>query len=915
VRYISYRVVECFYWLEDNLRINALVVIVLSVAIVGIIGFFVNQHRIVHAEPKTPHVLYGIIKDTSGNTLGSGVSVETRISNINYAQSINNLGGSTRTTVTHSATGAGYNYGNLNNLQICADDPSTGIREGGQPGQSIVFVVNGKVAAPFDINGNSISPVFTRGMIQRIDLIISSTVASSVTSASDACSTFQQLFEPTATPTPGPIIIMMPVATATPVPSGGGGGFFMTIVTASDILTGEDDATVGQNLAFVAATDPAGAATTLLDASANNSTKAGSVLAASVVADVNAGASILKELALADLSKSAALISAAADANAEAIGNAIVIASQDNTQNIGKLIASAASVDATAIGKTLAFAASVDSAVIGAVFAVAASEDSASLGKVLVAGANVSSNDMGVVIAIAATADLDSVSLVIVAAAKEDNALISNVIIASSKSDATATGKLIIGSAKQDIAVISTLITSAVITDASSVGSALYVSASEDIKVAMSLLEKGPAADDSALKALGSVIPTQLWVPVQSPVVGADQTGVGSWAQMVDSASTVSYFSSSNSFLTKLHESKANTRIGVSVVSPGVPDLRTGRVVKDYLQINPQNFTSESVKAGYLTLSIDESWLNTNNIHHWSLEFSRFDINQQAWKPSLVKRIGESGSNVLFSLPLPGFSTWSLSGSTQSPEIHFTVESMTVYPSKITAGETASVTVNLKNVKNQSGEYFLSLWVNDQVHESKRVVIAPNYIVAIRFDIKPNNAGKYSLRVDGLKGELTVDAAAVVPTPVVLPVPVIVTVGAIPTATPTATPVPPTSTPIPTAVPAPVYVPPVVVVPTVAPTAIPTPVPVVIPVAVPVVPTAVPTPKVIEIKPTAVPAVVPTAAPTSVPPTATPVPTPIPEVKEAPSGSNMFLIAGIVLVVLLVVAGLAIYKFVIAKNN
>ena len=898
------------------MRINALVVIVLSVTIVGIIGFFVNQHRIVHAEPKTPHVIYGIIKDTSGNTLGSGVTIETRISNINYAQSINNLGGSTRTTLTHSATVAGYNFGNTSNFQICADDPSTGIREGGQPDQSLVFVVNGKIASPFDVNGNSISPVFTRGRIQRIDLIVSSTVASSVTSSSDACSTFQQLLEPTATPTPVAIIIMMPVATATPVPSGGGGGFFITIVTASDILTGEDDATVGQNLAVVAATDPAGAATTLLDASANNSTKAGSVLAASVVADVNTGASILKELALADLSKSAALISAAADANAEAIGNAIVIASQDNAQNIGKLIASAASVDATAIGKTLAFAASVDSAVIGEVFAVAASEDSASLAKALVSGANVSSNDMGVVIAIAATVDLDSVSLVIVAAAKEDNTVISNVIIASSKSDATSTGKLIIGSAKLDIAVISTLITSAVIIDASSVGSALYVSASEDIKVAMSLLEKGPAADDSALKALGSIIPTQLWVPVQSPIVGADQTGAGSWAQMVESASTVPYFSSSNSFLTKLHEAKANTQINVSVVSPGVPDLRTGRVVKDYLQINPQNFTSESVKAGYVTLSIDKSWLNTNNIHHWSLEFSRFDINQQAWKPSLVKRIGESGSNVLFSLPLPGFSTWSLSGSTQSPEIHFTVESMTVYPSKITAGETASVTVNLKNVKNQSGEYFLSLWVNDQVHESKRVVIAPNYTVAIRFDLKPNNAGKYSLRVDGFKGELTVDAAAVVvrtsPVPVAVPVQ-IVTVAA--TATPTATPpVPPTSTPVPTAVPVPVYVPPVVVVPTVvAPTATPTLAPVVIPVAVPVVPTAVPTPKVIEIKPTAVPAVVPTAAPTSVPPTATPIPTP--EIKETSSGSNMLLFFGIGAVVLLVVASLAIYKFVLAKNN
>ena len=894
------------------MRINALVVTVLAVTLVSIMGFFINQYRVVHAEPKTPHVIYGIIKDTSGNTLGSGLNIQTRISNINYAQSINDLGGSTRTTQTHAATGSGYNYGSTVNFQICADDPSTGIREGGQPDQSIVFVVNGKIASPFDINGNSISPVFTRGRIQRIDLIVSTTDAGSATSSSDACSTFQQLLEPTATPTPAPIIIiMMPVATATPVPSsGGGGGFFITIVTAADILTGEDDATVGQNLASVAATDPSGAATTLLDASVTDSAKAGSVLAAAVVSDANAGASILKELALADLSKSATLISAAASANAEAVGNAIAIASLDNAQNMGKLIATAAAVDATSIGKTLAAAAAVDSAAIGAVFAVAASEDSVSLGKTLVAGANVSSTDMGTVVAIAAIADIDSVSLVIVEAAKEDNAVISSVIISAAKSDATSTGQLIIGSAKQDIGVISTLVTSAVIADASSVGPALYVSASDDIEVAMSLLEKGPAADDTALKSLGSVIPTQLWVPVRPPVAGADQTGIGSWVQMVDPAFTVPYFSSSDSLLTKLNEPKANTQINVAAILPAVPDLRTGRVIKDYLQINPQNFTTENVKSGYATLSIDESWLTTNNIHQWSLEFSRFDTNQQAWKPSLVKRIGKSDSNVLFSLPLPGFSTWSISGSTEAPEIHFTVDSMTVYPAKITAGETASVTVNLKNVKNQSGEYFLSLWVNDQVHETKRVVIAPNYTVAIRFDINPTNAGKYSLRVDSFKGELTVDKAPklTVATPVSMPV--IVTGAATPAATPTATPVPSTATPIPTAVPAPVYVPPVIIVPTVVPTATPTPVSVVIPTAV------VPTPKVIEIKPTAVPAaVVPTVAPIVVPPTVTPVPTAIPEVTEAPSGSNMFLIAGIVLVVLLVVAGMAIYKFVLAKNN
>ena len=88
----------------------------------------------VSAEPKAPHVLYGVATTSDGTSLGSGLLVEARIGNVHYGQTVNaQTGVGSQDTRTH-AVNEGFNYGSKVNFQVCADDPNSAPTEGGEPG-------------------------------------------------------------------------------------------------------------------------------------------------------------------------------------------------------------------------------------------------------------------------------------------------------------------------------------------------------------------------------------------------------------------------------------------------------------------------------------------------------------------------------------------------------------------------------------------------------------------------------------------------------------------------------------------------------------------------------------------------------------------------------------------------------------
>ena len=171
-------------------------------------GSYMFMDSILLAEPKAPHVMFGMIRDGSGDPVASGVRIEARIGNVNYAFRLYDGGlNSAMDNKTHQVVTVGsrsYNFGSSESFQVCADDPASSPIEGGQPGDVISFYIDGILATSY-VDGVQTGITFNRGGALTVDLV-TGTGSEVVADANTwACKT-------TSDPTPVPVF------------QGGGGG-------------------------------------------------------------------------------------------------------------------------------------------------------------------------------------------------------------------------------------------------------------------------------------------------------------------------------------------------------------------------------------------------------------------------------------------------------------------------------------------------------------------------------------------------------------------------------------------------------------------------------------------------------------------------------------------------------------------
>jgi transcriptional regulator with XRE-family HTH domain len=101
----------------------------------------------------------------------------------------------------------------------------------------------------------------------------------------------------------------------------------------------------------------------------------------------------------------------------------------------------------------------------------------------------------------------------------------------------------------------------------------------------------------------------------------------------------------------------------------------------------------------------------------------------------------------------------------------FTVSDLTISPTSIGPGKTATVTAVVNNTGDLSGSFDAVLRINDSIAETRQVTVAGRSSQEISFRVTPDNAGTYTISIDGKSGTLEVAAPPPVTTTTTTTVP------------------------------------------------------------------------------------------------------------------------------------------------
>lgn len=800
----------------------------------------------VNAAPLAPHVVFGQAKTSDGTILQSSLSIQARINNIHYGQTVSaSTGTGSQTTVTHSQDSSELNYGTNANFQVCADDPATSAVEGGQADERIFFYINGILAQVQRI-GLDNSPVaslaFEVGSAdQRVDLIIpslSASKAASATASDDACTTAKAATAPTATSVP--FFFIPPQPTATPETVVVVGGFIAdpTPIAASDV----EEATLEAAVEILDNATTEEAATVLEELTAEK--------AAAIVAelDVEKVAEILTQV---DSVKAAAIVD-----QLEGIKAAEILGNVEDSK-------AAEILQAVQVTKAAEIVENLEVSKAASVLELFETEAASNVIEEVETG--------------------KAAEVLSVMSAKKAAAIIELVTIT------------------KVIAIVQEM------TEVKLVERLPEISTDKLAQIPVDILfSKMPTvnADQLAVEVVPTVdpgFPAPTGTRVNSTLVtyAIPSTAKLLWTGLVGSpAPLVSILGKFNSELTGVEVDVQD----LSEKPSDAPDLSSGQVENSFFQVSLKGVGSEDVSVAHVTFFIEPSWVEANGIHKWSIEFNRLDEELNMWVPFPAKRIDETSDRILYTASIPGFSDIAVTGRTELPSQNFHVGALKIEPAAPNAGDDVTISVNVTNLGTSQAVYPARLWLDGTIETTENVLVPAGYTVPMAFTInKPE--GFYSVRVERLMADIVVGTP---PTPTATPRPA-PTATATPRPTATATAMP-TSTPKPaptaTATPRPPVVAPVTP-PTPRPKPSATPIPP--PPTATSAPIRTPVP-VIQPEPTATPRVVetPTPLPTEVADTPTPVTeppveeTPVVETDGGPGG----MILG-VLVALLLVMGLA----------
>ena len=355
----------------------------------------------------------------------------------------------------------------------------------------------------------------------------------------------------------------------------------------------------------------------------------------------------------------------------------------------------------------------------------------------------------------------DDAARVLLTLARTDTAKAAQVLVRLE--DRELAGAVILGAAADDSASTADMVCLAAGTDAQSMGRALGFSAARDAGTTQAALDA--AQDDPAcVSDLGSTTPVDAWIPETPPQEGGDPVDDDGWR---DVGSPPPIDNILAKFPANFPDGPYTDIVSVLDRLSEFADLPEGSVAYDVLDIQPQGFTSDDTPAAHVTMFIDKQWLTANQVHEWSMQFSRYDASTNAWVPTQTKRTREDETNVYFTVTVPGFSIWAVHGSTSVPPVRFVESNLRIDPAMIEPGEESMVSFDVTNQTDESLTYFANLYVGGQINRVAEYSVGPRDTITVSLPLVVTVEGEHTIRVGSQISAqpLVVGEAAAAPPP------------------------------------------------------------------------------------------------------------------------------------------------------
>ena len=194
------------------------------------------------------------------------------------------------------------------------------------------------------------------------------------------------------------------------------------------------------------------------------------------------------------------------------------------------------------------------------------------------------------------------------------------------------------------------------------------------------------------------------------------------------------------------------------------PELPPDQIVYSLFSVEIENALPEDFSVGHVTMFVEKTWLDANEVHKWSIQFNRLDELAAAWVPSPSKRVREDEDRVFYTVVVPGFSVIAITGSRELPKRVFQVTDLSIRPSSPVVGQDLTVTARVANTSETRAVYHANLWIDDTIEAIQAIWVDAGQTSPVVFTVgRP--VGTYRVRVERLLGRFSVGAPAT-PTPV-----------------------------------------------------------------------------------------------------------------------------------------------------